>query len=245
MNSNDKKSIYAALAAPFATEAIERSDGRATGKGYSTTGIKHQYIVNRLNEVLGVGGFRMERTISVTESATAKGRPSYEATCEVKVQLGEWVEGTFVPWAEAIADGGHSSINLADARKGATTNGFKKCVALFGVGRSAYEGTIDDDNATSEETPLAAPSLPTQQQRPIPQHSPARSRLTAKQLAAIYALSQRNGQNQAALRQYVVAEYGTQPDYLTREQASHLIESLGMPRTNGNGGYERQPGGEG
>jgi hypothetical protein len=151
MTVDDRKTIYMALAAPFPEEAIERSDGRVTGKGYSTTGIKYQYVVNRLNDVLGLGGFRVNRITTVRESTTSKGRTVFEATCEVRILLGEWREGSFVPFAEAIADGGHTATAEADARKGAFTNGFKKAAAFFGVGRQAYEGTLDDDSLPAED----------------------------------------------------------------------------------------------
>jgi hypothetical protein len=158
MDQQTRRKIYEALAAPFAEDAIERTDGRVTGKGYSTTGIKYQYIVNRLNEVLGLGGFRVERTVSVRQVATTKGRPAFEATCEIKLQLGEWREAGFVPFAEAIADGGHTAMTEADARKGAFTNGFKKAAAFFGVGRQAYEGTLDDDSVPTDEARLKTAS---------------------------------------------------------------------------------------
>ena len=47
MTNEEKKKIYMALAAGFPEEAIERTDGRVTGRGYSTTGIKYQYIASR------------------------------------------------------------------------------------------------------------------------------------------------------------------------------------------------------
>jgi len=65
MNRDEKKKIYVSLSAPFPEEAIERTNGNVTGRGYSTTGIKYQYVVNRLNEVLGLGGYRTEQTVTV------------------------------------------------------------------------------------------------------------------------------------------------------------------------------------
>jgi hypothetical protein len=65
MDQQERLRLYKSLAAPFLEDAIERTDGRVTGRGYSTTGIKYQYIVNRLNEVLGLGGFRVNRNTSV------------------------------------------------------------------------------------------------------------------------------------------------------------------------------------
>jgi hypothetical protein len=166
--------LYQELAAPFTDKRmIEQTSGRLTGRGYDTTGIKYQFVVNRLNEVLGLGGFRVQREMSVKQTATAKGRPGYEAICDLALQLGEWVEGEFVVFAEALADGGHFSTSEADARKGAYTNGFKKAAAFFGVGRQAYEGTLDDDNTAQaqgdgeEPSPFSEP-VPESKPRPTP-----------------------------------------------------------------------------
>ena len=94
MTDEKKKQIYAALSAPFPAEAIQRTDARDTGKGYSTSGIGYQHVVNRLNEVLGIGGFRVSRMLTVRETKTNSGRPSFEAIAEVQLALGEWVDGS-------------------------------------------------------------------------------------------------------------------------------------------------------
>ncbi len=169
MTNEDKKRTYAALAAPFPENAIQRTEGRVTGRGYDTAGIGYQFIANRLNEVLGVGGWRAHRTVNVKEVLRANGRPAYEAICDITLELGEWVNGDFVVIAESLADGGHTAMSEADARKGAYTNAFKKAAAFFGCGRQAYEGSLDDDNVPAEVSdfpPASAP--PRQQQRPTP-----------------------------------------------------------------------------
>lgn len=147
--NEELKRIYERLSAPFPEDAIQRTKGGQTGRGYDTTGIGYQFIVNRLNEVLGVGGHRVaNRTMTVEEGkSTGSGRRTYDADCELTLQLGRWVNGEFKPFAEAIGDGNHNSLARGDARKGAYTNAFKKAAAFLGVGRQAYEGTLDDDNA--------------------------------------------------------------------------------------------------
>jgi len=237
----EKKKIYLALSAPFPEEAIERTDGRITGRGYSTTGIKYQYVVNRLNEVLGLGCYRAHRTVTVKEVSTAKGRQAFEAICDITLELGEWIDGEFVTWAEALADGGHTATSEADARKGAYTNALKKAAAFFGVGRQAYEGTLDDDNVADPD-PSEPTMLPTEvrSQAPRANVTPmptgprtatgARTRLTAKQLAALWSIARRRNLGQGEFRGQVKAQFGVQPEYLTREQASVLIGSMG----NGN-----------
>src|SRR5689334_1802003 len=103
MTAEEKRKIYAALAAPFPEEAIERTDGRVTGRGYSTTGIKYQYIANRLNDVLGIGGWRAHRTVTVKAVTTSKGRDACEAICDITLELGDWIDGQFIAWAESLA----------------------------------------------------------------------------------------------------------------------------------------------
>ncbi len=79
----DTKQIFKELSQPFPEEAIERTKGAITRKGYDTTGIKYQYIVNRLNEVLGVGGFRVDREFSIREKQSRNGNTLYEVTCDI------------------------------------------------------------------------------------------------------------------------------------------------------------------
>ena len=45
--------------------------------------------------------------------------------CDLVLELGEWVDGKFVAFAEALADGGHTSTSEADARKGSFSNALK------------------------------------------------------------------------------------------------------------------------
>ena len=257
MTHEEKKKIYAALSAPFPEEAIERTDGRVTGRGYSTTGIKYQYIANRMNEVLGIGGWRAHRTVTVKAVTTAKGREAFEAICDITLELGDWIDGQFVAWAESLADGGHAAMSEADARKGAYTNAFKKAAAFFGCGKAAYEGSLDDDSVPVEAPgdgftttvlhtappqrsavpPLAASSS-------VPPHSPptaSRNRLSSKQLAAIWAIGRKVGYEQQTLRQHIKTSFGVQPEFLTRDQASQAIGALS--KQAGNGSVEnREPG---
>jgi hypothetical protein len=251
MTPEAKKKLYQQLSQPFPEEAIERTDGRQTGKGYSTTGIKAQFIINRLNEALGIGGWRTHRKINVREQTTNSGRKAYEAVCDLVLELGEWTDGAFVPFAEALADGGHVSMSEADARKGSFSNALKKAAAAFGAGRQAYEGTIDDDNVPPDEQ-----HQPDQQQatRPVAHHagpprpaasvapplsSTPRNRLTSKQLAALLAISRKLGMDLAQFRQQVRSRFGTQIEFITKAQASELIGEMG------NGRLHHQDDGEG
>ncbi len=266
MTNEEKKKVYQALAAPFPDNCIQRTEGRLTGRGYDTTGIGYQFIANRLNEVLGVGGWRAHRTVAVKEIVRSNGRPAFEAICDITLELGEWVGGDFVVFAESLADGGHVASSEADARKGAYTNAFKKAAAFFGVGRQAYEGSLDDDNLPAEHSsdgvtvttlpmqraaPAPAPVIQPQAQQqaaPPPQRAataPARNRLTAKQLSAIWAIGRKLGYEQQQLRAFIKQTYGAQPEFLTREQASQVIGAMSAKAANGHATEVAEPGQEG
>ncbi len=251
MTNEEKRKIYAALAAPFPEHCIQRTEGRITGRGYDTAGIGYQHIANRLNEVLGIGGWRAHRTVTVKPDMTSKGRDAFEAICDITLELGEWVNGEFIVFAEWLADGGHTAMSEADARKGAYTNAFKKAAAFFGAGKAAYEGTLDDDNVPAEKgfdhaqstsarvIPAApapvqsqAPTPVVQTARPVP---PARTRLTSKQLAAIWAIGRKLGYEQADLRRHIKTTFGVQPEFLSRE-ASQAIGALSNHAGNGDHG---------
>ncbi len=265
MTNEERKKIYQLLAAPFPEEAIERTDGKLTGKGYSTTGIKYQYVANRLNEVLGVGGWRAHRTVTVKEITRSNGRPAFEAIADVTLELGEWVDGNFVVFAESLADGGHIAASEADARKGAFTGAWKKAAAMFGCGRQAYQGSLDDDNIPAESSfeSISVSTMPTQRpspapapaaqvpqvqqstQQPRPPPAPSRNRLTSKQLAAIQAIGRKIGYDPQGLRAFVKQQFGAQPEFLTRDQASKLISAMSAQAGNGHDQAQHEPGAEG
>jgi hypothetical protein len=112
--------------------------------------------------VLGVGGWRAHRVVTVKEVSRSNGHPAFEAIADITLELGSWVDGNFIVFAESLADGGHMASAEADARKGACTNAFKKAAAFFGVGRQAYEGSLDDDKChrTPRSSPSTSPSPP-------------------------------------------------------------------------------------
>lgn len=234
MNHDDKKKIYAALSAPFGPEAIERTDGSVTGRGFSTTGIKAQFIINRLNDVVGIGAHRCVPMITVRTSTSQKGRVIFEATCELVLELGEWINGAFVPFAQAHATGGHTSFIEADARKGSFTQAIKRGASYFGCGRQAYEGTIDDDNvplATADEREHRVGAADRRPNGADGGHE--RNRLTSKQLAALWTLAKKLDVDRVAFRNRVRERFGVTPEFLSRDAASSLISELSGKLGNG------------
>jgi len=142
----DLNELYPSLAEKLHEDAVEETKATQTKKGYDTTGYGYQYIVNVFNQVLGPAHWRAVPL--VIKEGTGSFGP--DIAIQMTIQIGNYVSGEFVPIAERTLYGGHMSKTLADAMKGAFTNSFKKTAALFGVGRHAYEGSIDDDSTDPE-----------------------------------------------------------------------------------------------
>ncbi|MEL6183222.1 MAG: Rad52/Rad22 family DNA repair protein [Myxococcota bacterium] len=132
------------LAEPFPEKYVQKASGRTTGKGYDVTSWQYQAIVDRLNNVLGPHRWSFEVVRETRRDTTMgrgeKERDAFEITqlVRVTVNLGG-IECVREMW------GGHLSLTVTDAAKGATTNALKKCVAMIGCGGAAYLGEIDDD----------------------------------------------------------------------------------------------------
>ena len=143
-NKDDNGDFIAKLADNFPEEAIQRTLGSQTRKGYDTTGYGYQFAIDRFNNVCGsMWGFDYKILKEVT-GAYKSGQPYYDITVEMMI----WVRD---PETARKCVGGHISGSYADALKGAITNSFKKTAAFWGVGRQAYAGTIDDDNVPQKE----------------------------------------------------------------------------------------------
>ena len=133
------KELIRLLGNPLPSEAIQRTKDKQTHKGYDTDGYCVQFCANRLNEVLGTEWGVLWEIMNQDKGSTSTGKPCWEIT----VKIGIWVlRREDVRWQA----GGHVSKTHFDALKGAVTNGFKKAAALWGVGRHAFEGALDDDN---------------------------------------------------------------------------------------------------
>jgi hypothetical protein len=117
--------------------AVERAKKEITRKGYDTTGYQYQFLVNILNEIVGVNNWSYDYIVSKeNEGNYTNGKHFYEVSVDMEIEI---------LGAKRKAPGGHKSEMYADAKKGAVTNSLKKTLAMFGIGKKAYEGTIDDD----------------------------------------------------------------------------------------------------
>jgi hypothetical protein len=146
-NENDLVELYKLLSADLPTSAVQRSKGAETHKGYDTTGFGYQFIVNRFNEVLGIGGWNWNfEELERAEGSYKSGQKFFSITGKTTITL--FFKDKEISHSEY---GGHQSASITDALKGASTNAFKKTAAFFGVGKQAFEKTIDEDNSADKK----------------------------------------------------------------------------------------------
>ena len=167
--------VYEGLSYPLHPDARQHVSKADNPDRYEMTGYKYQYVVNRLNEVVGLDHWRKQQAVVVDGFENPNpNRKTQHVTFEVTVALGNWREDKvqaggssgisaqscmpfFVAMAEGNHYGGHASMGRPDAYKGGLTDAFKKAAAMLGVGKQAYEQTIDEAfQPTAEEEREAA-----------------------------------------------------------------------------------------
>jgi hypothetical protein len=119
-------------------------------------------------------------------------------------------------------------VSQADDLKAAATDALKKACSLFGIGLDLYTSSVEPAavNPTAGSPRLrTVPSAPPARAEQ-PTAPPERNRLTAKQLRAIYAIGHAQGLSDAALKKRSLEAFGVAPEFLSRTDASALIESL-------------------
>ena len=149
IENGDLGRIYELLSAPLPQEAAQHTQASKTKKGYDTTGYRPQYVVNRMNEVCGLGGWRIlivEKTLEKIAFGSGEG---WEAVMTVTAEIGNWVFDPAEPehfgtLAERSNFGGQRSRTPEDALKGALMAATSKVLSGFGVGKLAYEGGLDE-----------------------------------------------------------------------------------------------------
>jgi len=204
--------FYESLSAPLPEKAIQRTQKEKTRKGYDTTGYGYQFVVNRFNEAFGLFGWTMEWTKEKEIQGTySNGAPKCEIVfeCRITIRDGEKTNSR-------VATGGHVSSNWVDAYKGAKSNSFKKCAAMFGVGKAAFEGSIDEDN---QDLPFS------DKKSSYPMYAETEKRKVL--ILSIQGLSEKLKWNKGKLIEYIQKNYNqSQSKSLSDEQLEQLNADL-------------------
>ena len=113
------------------------------------------------------------------------------------------------------------SISLADDLKSAATDALKKCATLFGVGLHLY---ADKTPSRSAETTGQKGNGGDNSQSG--NGGNGNGRLSAKQHSFLMKLANEKGLTRKELNDQCVETYGSVIDYLTRQNASSMIENM-------------------
>lgn len=222
----DTLSLYEKLSAPFPQEAIQRTIKEETKKGYDTTGIGYAYCVNRFNEICGLDSWGYDwKIIKEIEGKYKSGVPNFE----ICVELAIWLKSK-ENMRKCV--GGHLAISYADALKGAITNAFKKTAAFWGVGKQAYEGSIDDDNVQRKEGEIDRVSI--EKEKSLNKKEKPEGEKSKQAESGFYVAIERalEGYDEITIEQVhkIIADKD-----LTREQATRLLKDLKK------GAFDSQP----
>ena len=198
------------LEAPFALEQIKQREGTY---GKMIDYIEGHAVIKRLNDAFeGAWSFEIieHHILKEINEVLVLGRLSAGGIS--KTQFGA---GTIT---RARQTG--EIVSLADDLKSAATDSLKKCATMLGVGLHLYGAT----QPTGKERSSIAPTKVT----PIDRNRADQSngRLSSKQHQYAISLARNRGMSKKELDAHCVQSYGAGIDYLTRKDASALIESL-------------------
>lgn len=148
--SND---IYSKLTAEFGPEALSADYSR--GANNVLTSIKAHYVVERLNEVMGVNGWESSYEEHVL--------PGQGVTCKCKLTL-HFPEKSVTKEAFGGASfvmktkNGDKEKILGDVVKSAMTDALGKAASHFGVGNSVFKGLVEPNGKMKGVTAKPAAS---------------------------------------------------------------------------------------
>jgi hypothetical protein len=190
------------LERPFDTAQIKQRQGAF---GDLLDYVEGSTVIQRLNDALnGDWTFEVIDHHVDEQEVRVLGRLSHAGI--TKMQFGRS--------AITRTKGDHAAVSPGDDLKAAATDALKKCATLLGVGLHLY---VD----TTAKAPT--PPAPTQ---PAASASNGNGRITARQLAAIFAIGRTKGMHNKEIRAFTQAAFSKVPDFLTRQEASSIIQQL-------------------
>lgn len=123
------KEQIALLQKPLPKEAIKQHPT----KTFLST-IKAIYVVERLNEVFGIGGWFINNEPIVKEGKMIVVKSTFHAE-----KFGILIPDIF---------GGNDNVDLGDAYKGACTDALTKIGSYLGIGMDVYKGLVESEKST-------------------------------------------------------------------------------------------------
>jgi hypothetical protein len=113
----------------------------------------------------------------------------------------------------------NSIVSLGDDLKAAATDCLKKCATLFGVGLHLYFGEPPAGNGNGNGNGA-------HHSNGAESNGSGTGRLTARQLSAIFSLAKAQEWSNKQVRDFSQKMFGKLPDFLTKREASAIIQHL-------------------
>jgi hypothetical protein len=212
------------LEAPFPTELIKTRPGAFGG---SLSYIEGHTIIARLNEAFGgCWSFEIVTHQVMDEEVLVLAKFRADQAGVVKMSFGSSRITRDQKTGNAIA--------LGDDLKAAATDALKKAATLLGVGLYLYSGNdsgegrgdrpFDEDLRTTP--PRRGDGQPRAAQSSRNNRGNGEGRVTSRQLGAIFAISRERGMSNADVRALSKEMFVRLPDYLSKADASQLIQHL-------------------
>ena len=205
------------LTAPFRKDQIKQRPGSF---GATLSYVEGSSVVERLNLAFNYAWNFEILTIDIKSDAG-------EVLAHVRVSADGIVkEGYGSSQITRQRDSG-DIVDLGSNIKASCTDGLKKAATLLGVGLNLYQHEAEGSEPGQHPEPSSQqrqPSAPRQQQQSTP--TTTGNRLTAKQKSLILKLSVEAGLSHPEITQHCQETYGRTVDFLSKADASKLIEAL-------------------
>ena len=195
------------LEQPFSQEEIKERDGSF---GQTLAYVSGYTVIERLNQAFeSLWSFEIVSHEIHENEVIVIGKLSAEGI--IKTQFGS----SRITKARETGE----IVSLADDLKSATTDSLKKCATLLGVGLHLYVDKPTLATSTSQKGNGGDNSQ-------SGNNGNGNGRLTSKQHAFLLKIANEKGMTRKELNDQCVEIYGSVIDYLTRQNASSMIENM-------------------
>lgn len=205
------------LEQPFSKDEIKQREG---SHGKTLDYIEGCSIIQRLNDAFeGLWSFEIVLHEIFQDEVMVLGRLTAEGV--VKTQFGS----ARVKRSRETKE----PISVADDLKSASTDSLKKCATLFGVGLHLYVSRNDDAGPGQSQRPSSNGQKPDNgagSNGGSGNGTNGNGRLSGKQHSFLMRLANEKGITRRELNDRCLDSYGAVVGYLTRNDASQLIETM-------------------
>lgn len=144
----------AKLERPLPAEALKAHPTKKDSSGTPMTTIKAIFVIDRLNEVFGVGVWNLKTTYISHDKIVRMTQAQKERTEYISAVHTELSVPAYDIHLECIA--GSTNDDLGDALKGGTTDGITKIASYLGIGAHIWRGTTPSRPTPAKPTPVKA-----------------------------------------------------------------------------------------